>query len=65
MKEWVAFWNYVAKALPNRPAKQLWASIFKFKKLEFPNLCLLAELIIAISGSSGRTIVQSAYTYAV
>ena len=46
--EWVAFQNYAAKALLNHPARQLLSSIFKFKKLEFPKLCLLAEHIIAI-----------------
>ena len=74
MKEWISFWNNVAKALPNHPARQLWASILKFKNLEFPNLCLhyllLAKLIIAISGSNSAgeqsfSTFQSAYAYAV
>ena len=33
-------------------AQELWKKVLNFKRLEYPNLCLLAELIICMSGSN-------------
>ena len=52
VKEWVNFQQYISTSLPKHTADRLWSSTFKFKRREFPNLCILAELIIAISGSN-------------
>lgn len=52
VSEWVDFRRFVSKSFPNHSARELWQAIFKFKKQLYPNLCLLAELVIAISGSN-------------
>jgi len=35
------------------PVIRLWKTILRFRRREFPNLCLLAEIILAIAVSSG------------
>ena len=53
VKEWVAFHKYVTSNLSNNmKAEELWKKVLNFKRLEYPNLCLLAELIICMSGSN-------------
>ena len=52
VNEWVNFRRYVSATFRNLNGIELWPKIFRYKKDEYPNLCLLAELIIAISGSN-------------
>ena len=54
LKEWSAFKKYVAYKMKGTEARQLWASILAYREKEFPNLCILAKLIMAISGSNSN-----------
>ena len=60
VNEWHNFRKYVSTSLPNHAAVELWVKIFQFKKNEYPNLCMLAELIITISGSN--SVVERAFS---
>ena len=52
VKEWVSFRKYVALNLPNCSARDLWRKTLNFKRNEYPNLCILAELVIVFTGSN-------------
>ena len=52
LREWRMLRNYVKVWLSNVPNEELWKKIIAFKKQEFPNVCLLAEILISISGSN-------------
>ena len=51
-REWKSFKKVVADLYPGRGSKDLWKQVFMYRKPEFPQLCLLASLIMAISGSN-------------
>ena len=50
--EWRMLRNYVKVSFRNVEAEDLWQKIIRFKRDEFPNVCTLAEILIAISGSN-------------
>ena len=52
IKEWKLFKNHVDANYPGVDVKTLWKKIFVYKKSEFPNMCLMAELIMCLSGSN-------------
>ena len=52
IKEWLSFRKFVALKLPNCSARELWRKTLNLKKNEYPNLCILAELVIVFSGSN-------------
>lgn len=54
LKEWSAFKKYVAYNMKGTEARQLWASILAYREKEYPNLCILAKLMVAISGSNSN-----------
>ena len=51
-KEWRSFKNYVNANHRGAEATFLWEKVFQYKRLEYPNLCLLAEIIYCLSGSN-------------
>ena len=50
--EWRNFHHYVSLNLPGNEAHVLWKNILSYKRKEFPNNCLLAELMYCLSGSN-------------
>ena len=50
--EWRMLRNYVKVSFRNVEAEDLRQKIIRFKRDEFPNVCTLAEILIAISGSN-------------
>ena len=51
--EWKAFKKFVKTSVsPGTTARALWKSVLLYRRDEFPNLCLLASLIVSISGSN-------------
>ena len=51
--EWKAFKKFVKTSVsPGTTPRALWKSIELYQRNEFPNLCLLASLILRISGSN-------------
>jgi hypothetical protein len=54
LKEWKKLKRLVTTEYENHPVRSLWKVIFKHKIKEFPNICLLASLIMSISGSNSE-----------
>ena len=54
LKEWSTFKKFVAYNMKGTEARQLWASILAYREKEYPNLCILAKLMVAISGSNSN-----------
>ena len=52
IREWKAFRCYMKAYWSRAPAKRIWEKVLQFKKQQFPNLCLLAEIVISINGSN-------------
>ena len=52
LKEWRMLRNYAKVWLKNVSPEEVWKKIISFKKSEFPNVCLLVEILITISGSN-------------
>ena len=52
LPEWKAFKFFVTTHMKGMDAKTLWRQILNLKRSEFSNLCLCAEIMIAISGSN-------------
>ena len=51
--EWKNFKKYVKSSVkPGTNARSMWKSVLNYRRGEFPNLSLLASLIISISGSN-------------
>ena len=50
--EWRNFRRPVSLNLPGKEARALWKNILSYKRKEFPNICLLAELLYCPSGSN-------------
>ena len=53
-KEWKLFRNFVAANYGGTglEANTLWGKVFVYKRKEFPNLCILAEIVLCLSGSN-------------
>ena len=51
-KEWRFFRNFVKVHHQGVNAKELWGKVFCHKRTEYPNLCLLGEIIFSFSGSN-------------
>ena len=52
LKEWKSFRNLVEAHYKNHTVDQLWEKVFMYRQAEYPNLCLLAEIIFCISVSN-------------
>lgn len=50
--EWKNLQRYAKMYMLGKEANQLWKSIVVYKQKEYPNLCLLVELILCLSGSN-------------
>ena len=50
--EWRNFRRHVSLNHPGKEARVLWKNILNYKRKEFPNICLLAELMDCLSGSN-------------
>lgn len=50
--EWRNFRRYVSLNLPGKEARILWKKILCYKRSDFPNICLLAEIMYCLSGSN-------------
>ena len=50
--EWRNFRRPVSLNLPGKEAHALWKNILSYKRKEFPNICLLAELLYCPTGSN-------------
>jgi hypothetical protein len=51
-QEWRNFRRYVNQNLSGKEPRVLWKNVLLYKRKEFPNICLLAELMYALSGSN-------------
>ena len=52
LKEWKSFQITVKNLYKGQNLKTLWKNVFQFKRKEFPNLTILAELAICFSSSN-------------
>ena len=52
LREWKMFKNFVGANYAGIEATVLWKKVFQYKQIEYPNLCLLAEIILCLSGSN-------------
>jgi len=52
IKEWRCFKTYVKANYRALDASEMWKKIFQYKKAECPNLCIIVELVMAMSGSN-------------
>ena len=52
IKEWKHVQRHIKQNLPGKSALQVWKSILQYKRTEFPNICLLVEIIFSLSGSN-------------
>ena len=50
--KWRNFHCHVSLNLPGKEAHVLWKNILSYKQKEFPNICLLAELMYCLSASN-------------
>lgn len=50
--EWKSFKTFIKAYFRGYNVRSLWAKVFEFRRQEFPNLCLCAEIVISISGSN-------------
>ena len=49
-KEWKLFKNYVAANASIE--KNVWVNVFRYKQKEYHNICILAEIVLSLSGSN-------------
>ena len=52
IKEWKSFKKYVQYHAYGIEARKLWQNMLCYRADEYPNLCILAQIMIAISGSN-------------
>ena len=52
MREWKRVRAFVQQNLLRRPPSQVWKNILLHKRQEFPNFCLLLEIVFCLSGSN-------------
>ena len=55
LKEWRSLKNYVKSNFrigDHIKAFDVWQKIFKFKRVDYPNMCLLSKIIISLSASN-------------
>ena len=50
--EWRGFRRHVNENMIGREPKQIWKAMLLYKNNQFPNLCLLAEIMICLSSSN-------------
>ena len=51
-QEWKLFRSLVNANYRGLDAKQLWEKVFQYKRAEYPNLCIVANLVMCLSGSN-------------
>ena len=52
IKEWKHVQRHIKQNLCGKPPLNIWKSIIQYKLSEFPNICLLVEIVFSLSGSN-------------
>ena len=52
LKEWKSFRAFANANYRSMAVNDLWEKVFQYKKREYPNLCIISELVMCLSGSN-------------